>query len=196
MDCVSCTLCLFFSPLTFPLPLSSPCRGVFDIVVSGTCVGQYNNKGSFGELALMYNTPRAATIVATQDGALWGLVRIWTQTIWLVSSRVWVKYLRLLVFRCLRTFFCCQVSPFVKSKSSPCCHVLGHHSVGEGSDMLRMESHYPWMEPVLCSDPLRCCSAPLWLHKGLPGAATGPQQWFHLLNLFIFVFYPGPCHVS
>lgn len=50
-------------------------RGVYDIVVSGKCVGQYNNKGSFGELALMYNTPRAATIVATQDGALWGLVR-------------------------------------------------------------------------------------------------------------------------
>lgn len=51
------------------------CRGVFDIVVSGNCVGQYNNKGSFGELALMYNTPRAATIIATQEGALWGLVR-------------------------------------------------------------------------------------------------------------------------
>uniref|UniRef100_A0A674P280 cAMP-dependent protein kinase type II-alpha regulatory subunit n=1 Tax=Takifugu rubripes TaxID=31033 RepID=A0A674P280_TAKRU len=50
-------------------------RGVFDIVVSGNCVGQYNNKGSFGELALMYNTPRAATIIATQEGALWGLDR-------------------------------------------------------------------------------------------------------------------------
>ncbi|XP_068601388.1 protein kinase, cAMP-dependent, regulatory, type II, alpha A [Brachionichthys hirsutus] len=50
-------------------------RGVYDIVVTGTCVGQYNNKGSFGELALMYNTPRAATIIATQEGALWGLDR-------------------------------------------------------------------------------------------------------------------------
>uniref|UniRef100_A0A3Q1HT72 cAMP-dependent protein kinase type II-alpha regulatory subunit n=1 Tax=Anabas testudineus TaxID=64144 RepID=A0A3Q1HT72_ANATE len=50
-------------------------RGVYDIVVSGKCVGQYNNKGSFGELALMYNTPRAATIIATQEGALWGLDR-------------------------------------------------------------------------------------------------------------------------
>lgn len=40
------------------------------------CVGKYNNKGSFGELALMYNTPRAATIVATEDGALWGLVSV------------------------------------------------------------------------------------------------------------------------
>uniref|UniRef100_A0A3P8V4G1 cAMP-dependent protein kinase type II-alpha regulatory subunit n=1 Tax=Cynoglossus semilaevis TaxID=244447 RepID=A0A3P8V4G1_CYNSE len=50
-------------------------RGIYDIVVSGVCVGQYNNKGSFGELALMYNTPRAATIIATQEGALWGLDR-------------------------------------------------------------------------------------------------------------------------
>lgn len=70
----SCVFVLSADLLTHRLPLSSPCRGVFDIVVSGTCVGQYNNKGSFGELALMYNTPRAATIVATQDGALWGLV--------------------------------------------------------------------------------------------------------------------------
>lgn len=37
-------------------------------------MGRYDNKGSFGELALMYNTPRAATIVATQEGALWALV--------------------------------------------------------------------------------------------------------------------------
>lgn len=56
------------------------CRGVYDIVVQkdgvGCCVGQYNNKGSFGELALMYNTPRAATIISTQEGALWGLVSV------------------------------------------------------------------------------------------------------------------------
>uniref|UniRef100_A0A8D0FBM8 cAMP-dependent protein kinase type II-alpha regulatory subunit n=1 Tax=Strix occidentalis caurina TaxID=311401 RepID=A0A8D0FBM8_STROC len=52
-------------------------RGLYDIVVAkdnqSRCVGRYDNHGSFGELALMYNTPRAATIVATTEGALWGL---------------------------------------------------------------------------------------------------------------------------
>ncbi|KAI2647866.1 cAMP-dependent protein kinase type II-beta regulatory subunit [Labeo rohita] len=54
-------------------------RGVFDIVIQkdgvSRCVGCYDNKGSFGELALMYNTPRAATIRANQEGALWALDR-------------------------------------------------------------------------------------------------------------------------
>ncbi|CAL8337088.1 unnamed protein product [Lota lota] len=54
-------------------------RGVFDIYVQkdggSVFVGKYDGKGSFGEMALMYNTPRAATIIASQDGALWGLDR-------------------------------------------------------------------------------------------------------------------------
>ncbi|KAK2866845.1 hypothetical protein QQF64_022475 [Cirrhinus molitorella] len=55
-------------------------RGTFDIMLKaeGTTrtVGSYDNRGSFGELALMYNTPRAATIVATSPGALWCLDRL------------------------------------------------------------------------------------------------------------------------
>lgn len=38
-------------------------------------VGQYDNKGSFGELALMYNAPRAATITANTAGSLWAMDR-------------------------------------------------------------------------------------------------------------------------
>ncbi|KAM4615593.1 cAMP-dependent protein kinase type II-beta regulatory subunit-like [Polymixia lowei] len=54
--------------------------GTFDIWMRGEdgakrAVGRYDNKGSFGELALMYNTPRAATIIATSRGALWCLDR-------------------------------------------------------------------------------------------------------------------------
>ncbi|XP_048825598.1 cAMP-dependent protein kinase type II-beta regulatory subunit-like isoform X1 [Brienomyrus brachyistius] len=55
-------------------------RGMFDIYVktdgSERLVGSYNSRGSFGELALMYNTPRAATIIATSAGALWCLDRL------------------------------------------------------------------------------------------------------------------------
>nr|XP_033815407.1 cAMP-dependent protein kinase type II-beta regulatory subunit isoform X3 [Geotrypetes seraphini] len=55
-------------------------RGTYDIYVkcdgAGKCVGSYDNRGSFGELALMYNTSRAATIIATSPGAVWGLDRV------------------------------------------------------------------------------------------------------------------------
>lgn len=55
-----------------------PFSGTFSVCVrvEGTekLVGCYDNRGSFGELALMYNTPRAATIIATLPGALWCLV--------------------------------------------------------------------------------------------------------------------------
>ncbi|XP_054883204.1 endoplasmin [Poeciliopsis prolifica] len=54
--------------------------GTFNIFVkiegAEKLVGSYDNKGSFGELALMYNTPRAATIIATSPGALWCLDRL------------------------------------------------------------------------------------------------------------------------
>ncbi|XP_048740174.1 cAMP-dependent protein kinase type II regulatory subunit-like isoform X3 [Ostrea edulis] len=49
--------------------------GYFDIIVNSNIVGKYENKGSFGELALMYNQPRAATIVATSEGSLWAMDR-------------------------------------------------------------------------------------------------------------------------
>jgi len=38
-------------------------------------VASYNNKGSFGELALMYNAPRAATVISVDGGTLWALDR-------------------------------------------------------------------------------------------------------------------------
>ena len=59
-------ICIFF------------CSGTYDtyVDISGTDtkVGGYEDQGSFGELALMYNMPRAATIVATSPGTLWALV--------------------------------------------------------------------------------------------------------------------------
>ena len=64
-------------------------RGVFDIYVNpsghvlpgpqgmGNKVNTIGPGGSFGELALMYNAPRAATVVSTEkDSTLWALDRV------------------------------------------------------------------------------------------------------------------------
>lgn len=60
--------------------------GVYDIFVNKQNVGSYTEKGSFGELALMYNMPRAATIVAKTNGKLWALDRLTFKRIVLKSA--------------------------------------------------------------------------------------------------------------
>ncbi|CAA9962575.1 hypothetical protein CFE70_006002 [Pyrenophora teres f. teres 0-1] len=63
-------------------------RGSFDIFVNpsgkleagpdglGNRVGTVGSGGSFGELALMYNAPRAATVTSIEPSTLWALDRI------------------------------------------------------------------------------------------------------------------------
>lgn len=54
-------------------------RGVYDVLVKANgvekAIHRFDNKGSFGELALMYNMPRSATIVAVTNGSLWAMDR-------------------------------------------------------------------------------------------------------------------------
>ncbi|XP_050528112.1 cAMP-dependent protein kinase type II regulatory subunit-like [Daktulosphaira vitifoliae] len=55
-------------------------RGLFvayvsEIGGSERLVHTYENKGSFGELALLYNIPRAATVKSISDGLLWVMDR-------------------------------------------------------------------------------------------------------------------------
>jgi len=49
--------------------------GEVDVFVNGEKVTSIKDGGSFGELALIYGTPRAATIKAKSDVKLWGLDR-------------------------------------------------------------------------------------------------------------------------
>ncbi|KAJ9643573.1 hypothetical protein H2201_007946 [Coniosporium apollinis] len=63
-------------------------NGSFDIYVNpsgalqpgpdgmGNKVGTVGPGGSFGELALMYNAPRAATVISTEPSTLWALDRV------------------------------------------------------------------------------------------------------------------------
>ena len=46
-----------------------------DIFVNENKVVSLSEGGSFGELALIYGTPRAATVVAVNTVKLWGLDR-------------------------------------------------------------------------------------------------------------------------
>lgn len=55
--------------------------GALDVFVSRNGaprvkVTDYTANGSFGELALMYNAPRAASVVAVADCILWALDRV------------------------------------------------------------------------------------------------------------------------
>ncbi|XP_063977546.1 cAMP-dependent protein kinase type II regulatory subunit [Diachasmimorpha longicaudata] len=55
-------------------------RGKFEVYVKGptgadTLIHTYDNGGAFGELALLYNMPRAATITAITKGTLWAMDR-------------------------------------------------------------------------------------------------------------------------
>ena len=64
--------------------------GKFDIFVKKggkrEQVGNFNNEGFFGELALMYNMPRSASVVACDAGCVWGLDRQTFRRIVLMSA--------------------------------------------------------------------------------------------------------------
>ncbi|CAG8493921.1 15711_t:CDS:2, partial [Acaulospora colombiana] len=51
-------------------------HGLFGIYIDNQFVLEIGNGNSFGELALMYNTNRAATVKAKTDGILWALDRV------------------------------------------------------------------------------------------------------------------------
>jgi len=50
-------------------------QGTVDFYVDGEYVSSIGDSGSFGELALIYGTPRAATVKAKTDVKLWGIDR-------------------------------------------------------------------------------------------------------------------------
>ncbi|XP_029106241.1 cAMP-dependent protein kinase type II-beta regulatory subunit-like [Scleropages formosus] len=50
-------------------------QGEVDVYVNGEWVTSIGEGGSFGELALIYGTPRAATVKAKTDLKLWGIDR-------------------------------------------------------------------------------------------------------------------------
>lgn len=61
-------------------------EGSCEIVINGESLGSIESGSSFGDLALMYNCPRAATIRAVTDCTLWTLDRIFFRQAMVTSS--------------------------------------------------------------------------------------------------------------
>lgn len=60
--------------------------GTCVISVNGETVGECEENSSFGDLALMYNCPRSATIIAATDCTLWSLDRVFFRQAMVNSS--------------------------------------------------------------------------------------------------------------
>ena len=60
--------------LGLPFTFTNP-RTFSQVFVNGEKVLSIGEGGSFGELALIYGTPRAATVKASTDVKLWGIDR-------------------------------------------------------------------------------------------------------------------------
>ncbi|CAO3679865.1 hypothetical protein G6F70_006406 [Rhizopus microsporus] len=83
--------------------------GQLDCFIDGKKVASYGPSGSFGELALMYNAPRAASIIAVTDCVLYALDRITFRSILMENtSRKRTMYERFLsevpIFKSLEVY--------------------------------------------------------------------------------------------
>ena len=61
-------------------------RGSVDVIVGDMVVGKLSQGSSFGDLALMYNSPRAATIRSTSDCTCWSLAKAFFRQAMVTSS--------------------------------------------------------------------------------------------------------------
>jgi len=75
-------------------------QGDVEVYVNNKCVTAISDGGSFGELALIYGTPRAATIKAKTDCKLWAIDRKVSLFVFLLL----LFFNRLIVFRFLKTY--------------------------------------------------------------------------------------------
>lgn len=60
--------------------------GEVEVYVNNQMVPNISEGGSFGELALIYGTPRAATVKAKTDVKLWGIDRLSYRRILMVCT--------------------------------------------------------------------------------------------------------------
>lgn len=90
--------------------------GTFDIFVNDDKVGSTGSGGSFGELALMYNAPRAATIKCTSESSvLWAMDRVTFRRILMNTTskkrKMYEKFLSTIeILSCIEPYERCKIA--------------------------------------------------------------------------------------
>lgn len=97
-------------------------RGEVEYSVDGKAVGKAGSGASFGELALMYNAPRAATVTATTESVLWALDRMTFRRILLdktaIKRRMYEDFLKEVpILRSLDTYQLSKLADALSTES-------------------------------------------------------------------------------
>ena len=65
--------------------------GAVDVAVNGAVVARFGAGRAFGELALLYSCPRAATVTAAEDTQLWVLNQRWYRLVARSAAELRIK---------------------------------------------------------------------------------------------------------
>eukprot|EP00041_Stephanoeca_diplocostata_P022050 m.522900 g.522900 ORF g.522900 m.522900 type:complete len:396 (-) comp21972_c0_seq2:2229-3416(-) len=108
-------------------------HGLFDVFVHGVHVAEYKNSGSFGELALLHDCPRAATVHSVGHGSLACLDRKIFRATVLVSAMVRRKqYDEFLKSMCLLKDLTSEERMRLADALQPCTYIHGQRIIYQG----------------------------------------------------------------
>ncbi|ODQ67544.1 camp-dependent protein kinase regulatory subunit [Nadsonia fulvescens var. elongata DSM 6958] len=112
-------------------------KGNVDIFVNGVKVSTLGPPGSFGELALMYNSPRAATVQAATQVVVWALDRATFKTILLEGTSkkrsMYEQFLKEVpILRSLNNYERCKLADALNSETyEPNQVIIREGDIGE-----------------------------------------------------------------
>eukprot|EP00501_MAST-03F_sp_TOSAG23-6_P000472 GSMAST32.ASY1.ANO1.485.1 assembled CDS len=110
-------------------------HGKVDVIVAGHKIGNIEGPAAFGELGLMYNSPRAASILCCEYGVLWTIERLGFRKVLAAESekklRRRIKFLRKVPL--LKSLQMSQITRIAETLQSV-SYADGEHVVVEGEE--------------------------------------------------------------